>query len=176
MRRFISREATVRHQNAPHPSGTIPGPRPQPVALVLVVSGRERATLPPGGSSSRRRLPLRVAGLGMLGRLEPAAASLSGCRRSGLDSGCTVVSWAYVRSARFSYLVVSCAYTRGPRRSRANVGPTLGPGTQLWGAGFPRAGAGKILRSPGKWSARWQPPSLPSCSPTRYRQRSNQRR
>lgn len=28
MRRFISREATVRHQNAPHPSGTIPGPRP----------------------------------------------------------------------------------------------------------------------------------------------------
>lgn len=28
MRRFISGEATVRHQNAPHPSGTIPGPRP----------------------------------------------------------------------------------------------------------------------------------------------------
>ena len=48
MRGFISREATVRHQNAPHPSGTIPGPRPQPVALVLVVScvWRERATLP----------------------------------------------------------------------------------------------------------------------------------
>lgn len=28
MRGFISREATVRHQNPSHPSGTIPGPRP----------------------------------------------------------------------------------------------------------------------------------------------------
>jgi hypothetical protein len=26
--RFISRDATARHENAPHPSGTIPGPRP----------------------------------------------------------------------------------------------------------------------------------------------------
>jgi hypothetical protein len=47
------------------------------------------------------------------------------------------VSWAYARSARFSYLVVSCAYTRTPRRSRADVGPTLGPGTQLWVLGSP---------------------------------------
>jgi hypothetical protein len=47
---------------------------------------------------------------------------------------------------------VSCAYTRAPRRSRAVVGPTLGPGAQLWGAGFPRAGAGKILPRPRRTS------------------------
>ena len=41
-----------------------------------------------------------------------------------------VVSWAYGRTARFSYLAVSCAYTRGPWRSRAVVGPALGPGAR----------------------------------------------
>jgi hypothetical protein len=61
--------------------------------------------------------------------LEPGTSSLSGCRRSGSDSGFGVVSWAYARSARFSYLAMSCAYTRAPWRSRATVGPTLGPGT-----------------------------------------------
>jgi hypothetical protein len=77
--------------------------------------------------------------------LEPGTSSLSGCRRSGSDNGLATVSWAYVRSVRFSYRAVSCAYTHGLRHSRAVVGPTLGPGTQLWGAGVPRAGAGKIL-------------------------------
>jgi hypothetical protein len=45
-----------------------------------------------------------------------------------LDNGFTVVSWAYGRTARFSYLAVSCAYTHGPWRSRAVVGRALGPG------------------------------------------------
>jgi hypothetical protein len=61
--------------------------------------------------------------------LEPGTSSLSGCRRSGSASGFDVVSWAYARSARFSYLAMSCAYTRAPWRTRATVGPTLGPGT-----------------------------------------------
>ena len=39
MRRFISGEATVRHQNAPHPSGTIPGPRPSwPQTGILILA------------------------------------------------------------------------------------------------------------------------------------------
>jgi hypothetical protein len=62
--------------------------------------------------------------------LEPGTSSLSGCRRSGSDNGFTVVSWAYGRTARFSCLAVSCAYTRGPWRSRAVVGPALGPGAR----------------------------------------------
>jgi hypothetical protein len=53
-------------------------------------------------------------------------ASLSGCRRSGSDSSITAVSWAYALTQRCSYLGMSCAYTRGPLRSRAVVGPTLG--------------------------------------------------
>jgi hypothetical protein len=61
--------------------------------------------------------------------LEPETSSLSGCRRSGSNSGFAIVSWAYARSARFSYLAMSCACTRAPWRSRATVGPTLGPGT-----------------------------------------------
>ena len=78
--------------------------------------------------------------------LEPGTSSLSGCRHSGSDSGFTVVSWAYARSARFSYLAMSCAYTRAPWRSRADVGPTLGPRTQLWGAGFPVLVQGRSCR------------------------------
>ena len=61
--------------------------------------------------------------------LEPGTSSLSGCRRSGSNSGFAIVSWAYARSARFSYPAMPCAYTRAPWRSRATVGPTLGPGT-----------------------------------------------
>jgi hypothetical protein len=72
--------------------------------------------------------------------LEPGTSSLSGCRRSGSDSGFAVVTWAYARSARFSYLAMSCAYTRAPWRSRATVGPTLGPGT------FRSVGSGKSSR------------------------------
>jgi hypothetical protein len=73
--------------------------------------------------------------------LEPGTSSLSGCRRSGSDNSLASVSWAYVRIARFSYLAMSCACTRGPRRSRATVGPTLGPGT------FRSVGMGKASRT-----------------------------
>jgi hypothetical protein len=37
IRRFISRDASVRHENAPHPSGTIPGPRPSCDCCTLVL-------------------------------------------------------------------------------------------------------------------------------------------
>ena len=73
--------------------------------------------------------------------LEPRTSSLSGCRRSGSDSGFGVVNWAYARSARFSYLAMSCAYTRAPWRSRATVGPALGPGT------FRSVGVGTLPRA-----------------------------
>ena len=65
-----------------------------------------------------------------LAALKPWTSSLSGCRRSGSDNGFTVVSWAYGCTARVSCLAVSCAYTRGPWRSRAVVGPALGPGAR----------------------------------------------
>jgi len=77
---------------------------------------------------SRMRADLGCWPVGVPG-LEPGTSSLSGCRRSGSGSGFAIVSWAYARSARFSYLAMSCAYTRAPWRSRATVGPTLGPGT-----------------------------------------------
>jgi hypothetical protein len=73
--------------------------------------------------------------------LEPGTSSLSGCRRSGSDSGFAVVTWAYAPSARFGYLAMSCACTCGPRRSRATVGPTLGPGT------FRSVGVGRSSRT-----------------------------
>jgi hypothetical protein len=38
--------------------------------------------------------------------LEPGTSSLSGCRSSGSDGSFTVVSWAYGRTAPFSYLAV----------------------------------------------------------------------
>ena len=85
-----------------------------------------------------------------------------GCRRSGSDSEFAVVSWAYARSARFSYLAMSCAYTRAPWRTRATVGPTLGPGT------FRSVGVGNVSRAihrrlcPGRYSTpvvrTWQLP------------------
>jgi hypothetical protein len=59
--------------------------------------------------------------------LEPRTSSLSGCRRFGSDSSFAALSWAYATNVRFSYLAMSCAYARGPRRSRAVVGPSLGP-------------------------------------------------
>ena len=97
-----------------------------------------------GASASRRSLPrLMTRGLacGLPRFRVPETASLSGCRRSGSDSGFGVVSWVYVRSERFSYLAMSCAYTRAPWRSRATVVPTLGPET------FRSVGVGSLSRS-----------------------------
>jgi RNA polymerase sigma-B factor len=135
--------AYLRHQLTTDPPTTAPHPaRPEPalpakvraqyLALFAAVAWPRKAKVGPTNSPA----PLSAMF---------STASLSGCRRSGLDSGFTDVSWAYARGARFNYLVASCAYTRAPRRSRANVGPSLGPGAQLRGPGFPRTGAGKIF-------------------------------
>jgi hypothetical protein len=66
------------------------------------------------------------------------------------------VSWAYGRGARFSYLAVSCAYTRDPWRSRAVIGPALEPGALLIRR------SGHIVRDRQLWSLRWADiPQLP---------------
>jgi hypothetical protein len=57
-----------------------------------------------------------------------------------------LLSWVYGRTTRFSYLAVSFAYTRGPWRSRAVVGPALGPGALL----IRRNGQG-VQGRPGVW-------------------------
>jgi hypothetical protein len=59
----------------------------------------------------------------------PPTSTVSECRPSGPGSILAVVTWAYARYVLLGHLEVSCIYTCGPRRSRAVVGPSLGPWT-----------------------------------------------
>ncbi len=56
---------------------------------------------------------------------EPQTSSVSGCRRSRPSSSLAAVTWANACCALFGLPSVSCAYPRGPQRSRDVVGPSL---------------------------------------------------
>jgi hypothetical protein len=61
-----------------------------------------------------------------LPRWLPTTTPLSECRLSGLYSGLVAVTCVYTCLCFLGYLPLSCAYTPGPQRSRAVVGPSLG--------------------------------------------------
>jgi hypothetical protein len=63
------------------------------------------------------------------GAPSPVNSSVSGCRCSGSGTGLTALTWAYARCALLGLPYMSCVYPCGPWRSRAVVGPSLGPWT-----------------------------------------------
>ena len=69
------------------------------------------------------------------GIAEPVTSSVSECRPSGSGSILIAVTWAYARCALLMLPCLSCAYPRGPWRSRAVAGPSLGP----WALPQPRS-------------------------------------
>jgi hypothetical protein len=81
-----------------------------------------------GGRNERRRVRANLGfrWVGVPG-LEPGTSSLSECRHFSSGSGLMAVTWAYAYSALITLPAVSCGYPRRPQRSRAVVGPSLGP-------------------------------------------------